>query len=76
MFLLSVGQDRKITPQHIPCRRDTASSAPDKAARAGLMRCDWLENTSAVTGLYTEFLQTFVSPARSLEERLHCANSD
>lgn len=39
---------------------------------AALKRRDWLENTSAAAGLYTEFLQTFVSPAgyaRALQAR-------
>ncbi|MDP9527335.1 hypothetical protein [Pseudomonas protegens] len=69
VFLLSGGLDRWIAPQpfHVT---DTPRKGHRQSAKAGLKRRDWLENTSAVAGLYTEFLQTFVSrPRRSAE---HC----
>ncbi|WP_146249943.1 MULTISPECIES: hypothetical protein [unclassified Pseudomonas] len=67
VFLLSGGLDRSITPQpfHVT---DTPRKGLWQRAKADLKRRDWLENTSAVARLYTEFLQTFVShPLRSAE---------
>ncbi|WP_409283178.1 hypothetical protein [Pseudomonas protegens] len=74
VFLLSGGLDRWIAPQpfHVT---DTPRKGLRQSAKTGLKRRDWLENTSAVAGLYMEFLQTFVSrPRRSAEPRTPCTS--